>query len=385
MWQDLTVPPRTLTLAGRPLAVVGPARVYVCGVTPYDVTHLGHAATFVWMDTAVRVLRGFGTEVEVCRNVTDVDDVLTDAARGAGLLYDRFAALQQFQFEQDMAALNVAQAQLRATGARLRPQVVTLAAAWSRTGHAYVSEGSVYFRGAAAAEAARPQPGRGAGGSRRARRPPRRPGQGRPARHGRLAGRRRTGRSRARRGAPSWPSPWGPGRPGWHAECVAMALSVLGPSLDLHGGGADLRFPHHAYESAMAEAATGVSPFARRWMHVGTVSSRAQKMAKSVGNLVMVADLLDAAPRRRSASCCSTARGPSGWDYADDAIAAATERLDALFSAAGRPDRTETPSASEAVLDALADDLDVTRATDLAVEAGGSAARLLAATVGLSA
>ena len=97
-------------------------------------------------------------------------------------------------------------------------------------------------------------------------------------------------------GEAAWPSPWGEGRPGWHAECAAMALTTLGPALDLHAGGADLRFPHHAYEAAMAEAVTGVRPFARAWLHVGTVGVGGAKMAKSVGNLVLVADLLKELP-----------------------------------------------------------------------------------------
>ena len=140
--------PLRLHLGGRPLSVVGRARVYVCGVTPYDVTHLGHAATFVWVDAADRVLRRLGVQVEVCRNVTDVDDVLFDAAARAGAHYDRFAAIQQFHFDHDMDALGVRRPAFEPRAHAFVPEVVALAAALLEAGAAYVSGGSVYFRGA---------------------------------------------------------------------------------------------------------------------------------------------------------------------------------------------------------------------------------------------
>ena len=143
-----------LHLAGRALSVVGRARIYVCGVTPYDVTHLGHAATFVWVDAADRLLRRLGVQVEVCRNVTDVDDVLFDAARRAGSHYDSFAAVQQFHFERDMDALSVRRPTHEPRAHTHVTQVVELASALLEADAAYVSAGSVYFRGAAVAAAA---------------------------------------------------------------------------------------------------------------------------------------------------------------------------------------------------------------------------------------
>ena len=145
---ELTVPPR-LRLGGQPLSVVGRARIYVCGVTPYDVTHLGHAATFVWTDVADRVLRRLGVHTEVCRNVTDVDDVLFDAAQRAGAHYDRFAAVQQFHFERDMDALSVRRPTHEPRAHTFVPQVVELAAALLEAGAAYESAGNVFFRGGA--------------------------------------------------------------------------------------------------------------------------------------------------------------------------------------------------------------------------------------------
>jgi cysteinyl-tRNA synthetase len=368
---DPTVP--RLHLAGRPLSVVGRARIYVCGVTPYDVTHLGHAATFVWVDAADRVLRRLGVQVDVCRNVTDVDDVLFDAAERAGSPYERFAAVQAFHFERDMDALGVRRPTHEPRAHTFVPQVVDLAAALLESGAAYVADGSVYLTGAPVAERAgisRDDAVRllAANGGR----------TDDPAKRDPLD---QAVWQASRGNEPAWPSPWGPGRPGWHAECTAMALSTYGASVDLHAGGADLRFPHHAYESAQAEAVTGVVPFARSWLHVGTVCVDGEKMAKSTGNLVFAADLV------------ATSSGPvvrallldrpvhEAWDYTDAELDRAGTRLEALHSAAGRPG--DDDAASREVQSALADGLDVPRALDVAIDTGGRPARDLLAVLAL--
>ena len=364
--------PPVLRVGGTPVSVVGRARIYVCGVTPYDVTHLGHAATFVWVDAVERVLRRLGVQVEVCRNVTDVDDVLFDAATRAGAHYDRFAAVQQFHFDRDMDALGVRRPAHEPRAHTFVPQVIELASALLANGAAYLSGGSVYFRGAPAAERAGlflddalallAQNG------------------GRvddPAKEDPLD---QAVWQTSGPGEPSWPSPWGPGRPGWHAECTAMALSTYGPSLDLHVGGADLRFPHHAYEAAQAESATGVTPFARSWMHVGTVRIDGEKMAKSTGNLVFVSELVAQVGAPAIRMLLLDRRWDAPWDFTPEALTHAVERLDALHAAAGRPGAT---GSVRAVLDALADDLDVPRAVSIAIEEGGSAARDLVQILGL--
>ena len=369
---DPTIPPR-LHLGGRPLTVVGRARIYVCGVTPYDVTHLGHAATFVWVDAAERVLRRLGVSVEVCRNVTDVDDVLFDAANRAGAHYDRFAAVQQFHFERDMDALGVRRPTHEPRAHTHVAQVIALAAALLDSGAAYVSQGSVYFRGAGV-------PAAGGLGRDEALRLLASNG-GRtddPAKSDPLD---QALWQVSASGEPAWPSPWGPGRPGWHAECTAMALSTYGSSVDLHAGGADLRFPHHAYENAQAEAATGVVPFARSWLHVGTVQLDGQKMAKSTGNLVFVADLMARTSGPTVRTLLLDRHYAAAWDYSDAALEQAAARLDALRAAAGRPHGGS--SGPQAVLDALVADLDVPRAMDVAIEDGGQAARDLIAVLGL--
>ena len=357
--------PARLTLNGKPLSLVGRARIYVCGVTPYDVTHLGHAATFVWVDAAERVLRRLGVQTEVCRNVTDVDDVLFDAAAKAGAHYDRFAAVQQFHFERDMDALQVRRPLHEPRAHSFVPQVVELAAALLAADAAYVAGGSVYVRGAGITE--RAGLSRGDALELLAR------NNGRNDDPDKLDPLDQAVWQASREGEPAWPSPWGPGRPGWHAECTAMALSTYGPSLDLHAGGADLRFPHHAYEAAQAEAATGVTPFARAWLRVGTVRFGGEKMAKSVGNLVFAADLVTQTDGRVVRTLLLDRPWAQAWDYAPELLDGAADRVDALHVAAGQ--RHTSPPAQAAVLHALVDDLDVPRALDVAIEEGGAAAR----------
>ncbi|MFI7037398.1 class I tRNA ligase family protein [Microbispora rosea] len=371
-----------LTIGTTPLPVVGRARMYVCGITPYDTTHLGHARTFVWADVAVRVLRHAGVPVEVCRNVTDVDDVLTSAARRAGSPYDSFAAVQQFYFDRDMAALHVHPVTYEPRAHTYVPQVVALARALLELGHAYEREGAVYFRGAGvreragldAEEAARllaefgDDPVSGGAGPRRD--DPADVAVWRPS----------------AKGEPGWPSEWGDGRPGWHAECAAMALTTFGPALDLHAGGADLRFPHHAYEAAMAEAVTGVRPFARAWLHVGVVRVDGAKMAKSAGNLVFTADLLRHHPVGAVRLLLLGHPWAADWDYRPGDVEEAAARLERLHRAASRTaaGRPAAPAAGEqAAVRALLDDLDVATALAIAEEEGGQAARTVIALLAL--
>ncbi|MGY1593583.1 cysteine--tRNA ligase [Geodermatophilus sp. SYSU D00708] len=356
-----------LRLAGRPLPVVSPARVYVCGITPYDVTHLGHAATFVWADVLGAVLRMAGAEVRTSRNVTDVDDVLTRAADARGRHYDEFALSQEFAFEQDMRALGVRPPTAAPRARHHVSHVQQLAAALLRTDRAYVREGHVYFRagdvvarsGLDAARARQLAAEFGDGPDDPLRDDPFDVPVWRPS------GDR----------DPAWPSPWGWGRPGWHAECAAMATATLGHGVDVLVGGADLAFPHHGYQTAMAEAASGVGPFARAQVHVGAVSQDGAKMAKSTGNLTLVADLLRVASGPALRLLVLDRPWSQPWEYRPELVERAAERLDALYAAAGRP--SSSPSAAGAVTDRLLDDLDVPGALDVALTDGGDAARLL--------
>ena len=355
----------TMTLAGRPLPLVGTVRIYTCGITPYDVTHLGHAATFVWADLLASLARALGVQPVSCRNVTDVDDVLTEAAGQRGWAYDEFALTQEFLFDRDMKALNVARPD-QSPHARAHVQhVVQLASALLRGGHAYERDGHVFFRGAEV-------PGRLGLGDDEALRLS--TGFGDQVEDGREAPFDVPLWRPSPEEHPAWPSPWGWGRPGWHAECAAMAWAAFGSSLDVLVGGEDLTFPHHAYQAAMVEAATEVTPFARRQLHVGAVHQAGAKMAKSTQNLVLVSDLLE--HHSGAAVRLMLLNRPWGahWDYTPDEVARASELLERLYSAAGR---SGSDVGRVAVLEALAADLDVPAAVALAEEAGGAAARTL--------
>ena len=369
--------PQVATLGGTSLPLVGRARVYACGITPYDVTHLGHAATFVWVDTLARVLHAAGAEVIVCRNVTDVDDVLLAAASRAGSPYDEFAVIQQFYFDQDMAALGVRQPAVAPRAHAYIGQVIELAAGLLARDAAYQRDGQVYFRGAAVASRA---------------------GLDRPVAL-RLAAEYGDHPDdpckddpfdvavwqASRADQPAWESPWGPGRPGWHAECAAMALHTFGPAVDVHAGGGDLRFPHHAYQAALAEALTGVTPFARARLQAGVVGVSGAKMAKSAGNLVLVSDLLTDYPAGAVRLLILDRRWDQDWDYDRAGLDEAAALLERLQAAAGRPDRAAAGAgtAVAAVRAALASDLDVPAALRIAEDDGGRAARVLGSFLGL--
>jgi len=363
-----------LRLAGSALPVVSPARIYTCGITPYDVTHLGHAATFVWADAVAAVLRVAGADAVTCRNVTDVDDVLTHAATARGRRYDEFALEQEFLFGRDMAALRVRRPSVEPRARHHIGSVVQLAAALLALDHAYERAGSVYFRGADVA--ARAGLGRDDAVRLLAENAdhPDDPNRDDPLD---VAVWRSSPETE-----PGWPSPWGAGRPGWHAECAAMALSVLGSSVDVLTGGADLAFPHHAYQKAMVQAATGVAPFARADLRVGTVRVGGAKMAKSTGNLVLVADLLRDHRPAAVRLLLLDRRWDEAWDFDAADLDRASARLERLYAGTGKLYGGGAAEAA-AVTAALADDLDVPRALDVAEEGGGDAARLLLRTLAL--
>src|SRR5215469_12904599 len=365
-----------LRLGSNYLPLLDRVRIYCCGITPYDVTHLGHAATFVWVDVLTRVLGSIGCQTQLCRNVTDVDDALFDAAARSGSAYDAFASVQQFRFDQDMGALGVREPQSAPRARRNIGQVIRLADALLRVDAGYLRDGSVYFRGASVAA--------DAGLSRD-------DAEALAAEYGaRLDDPAKDDKldvavwRRSADGEPGWPSPWGSGRPGWHAECVAMSLSVFGPAVDVLSGGADLSYPHHAYQVAMAEALTGVRPNARAIFEVGVVSFDGTKMAKSTGNLVLVGDVLADHPAAALRLCLLDRPWAQPWDYATAELDAATARLERLYRAAGRSAGASQEAASAEITAAFCDDLNVPAALAIAEEAGGAVARNLIATLGLS-
>ena len=358
--------PSSLTLAGTALPVVGSARLYVCGITPYDVTHLGHAATFVWADVVASVLDSTGVRPRVCRNITDVDDVLMDAARSKGRHFDEYALVQEALFEQSMRALRVAQPAEQPRARHHIEAVQQLAQALLDSGAAYERDGTVWFRGADVAGASGLDRERALELSAAYGDAPDDPAKDDPF---------DVPVWRASSDDdPAWISPWGWGRPGWHAECAAMAWAVHGPSVDVLVGGEDLAFPHHAYQSAMVESVAGFTPFARAVLHVGEVRIGGAKMAKSTGNLVLVDDVLTGCTPAALRLLLLARPYGEPWDYDPALLDEAEVALQRLYAAAGRAGTSADPDAAVALLRA---DLDVVGACARAEADGGEVARRL--------
>jgi len=356
------------------LPILGRARLYVCGITPYETTHVGHAATFVWADVAARVLRLAGSAVDVCRNVTDIDDHLLVQATRVGKSWRSLATQETYRFERDMAALGVARPSFEPRSRDYIDEVITLAQELVDNRTAYERNGSVYFRGTEVPVASGLSRDRALELARERGGHPDDPDKDDPL--DAAVWQRSIGDE------PAWPSPWGPGRPGWHAECTAMALATFGSTIDLHVGGADLAFPHHAYEAAQAEAYTTVRPFARAWMHVGNVLMEGEKMAKSTGNLIYVHDVLDRYPPGALRLLILSRPWDEAWEFTEQGLERAAEELEALWrygASAGDRDTAE-----QEVALTLLDNLDVARALDFAKAAGGQVLRDLVALLGLN-
>jgi L-cysteine:1D-myo-inositol 2-amino-2-deoxy-alpha-D-glucopyranoside ligase len=268
-----------------------PVGLYVCGVTPYDTGHLGHAFTYITFDVLNRYLRYRGHPVTYVQNLTDVDDDLLRKARELGEDYLALGNRHVTTFLTEMAALNWLPPEHYPRATEHIGQMEELIGQLLERGHAYAAEGHVFFEIASS-----PRFGELSGLPLDAMLPianergniPDLPGKRDPLDFVLW--------QPSHDDEPSWPSPWGAGRPGWHIECSAMSMAYLGPSFEIHGGGGDLVFPHHEAEIAQSEGATGVRPFVGWWMHTGMLRYQGEKMSKSLGNLVLVRDLLRSYP-----------------------------------------------------------------------------------------
>lgn len=338
--------------------------MYSCGITPYDAAHLGHAFVYLTFDVLQRRLRDTGAETRCVRNVTDVDDDILRKARQLGVNYLDLAAREMAKFDNDMQLINLLPVykEPRATGAI--PEILTIIGQLVDGGHAYEVDGWVYFEASTfprlgqVSHADRPQM------------------LALAAEHGGnpTDPRKRDGLDfvlwqPSLEDEPAWESRWGAGRPGWHIECSALALRDLGETLDVHGGGRDLAYPHHDCEAAQSESVTG-KPFVRHWLHVGLVGLDGTKMSKSLGNLVFVSDLAAKAEPAAVRLALLDQHYRSDWEWRDELLSRAQSRLSTWRSTqlSGRP---------SAVLDdvrlALDSDLDTVSAlaaVDRAAHAG---------------
>ena len=272
-----------------PFAPIGPGPVglYVCGVTPYDTGHLGHAFTYLSFDVLHRYLLYLGHRVVYVQNLTDVDDDMLQRARESGEDYLELGNRHVTTFLTEMAALNWLPPDHFPRATQHIPQMLDLIARPVANGHAYVAEGHVYF-----SVASWPTYGELSKLGREEMLPLALERGSRPEMPGRRDPLDFVLWQPSLPDEPAWDSPWGRGRPGWHIECSAMSSAYLGNHFEIHGGGADLAFPHHESEIAQSEAATGERPFVEWWMHTGMLRHEDAKMAKSVGNMVLVRDLL---------------------------------------------------------------------------------------------
>ncbi len=273
----------------RPVTPGTKANMYVCGITPYDATHLGHAATYLTFDLVNRVWLDLGHDVHYVQNITDVDDPLLERAQRDGIdwrdLGDREVAL----FRADMAALRVLPPRDYVGVTEAIPEVVEMVEKLLASGAAYVIDDEypdIYFRADAT-----PQFGYESGYDRETMLRLFEQRGGDPHRPGKSDQLDALLWRSARDGEPSWPAAFGPGRPGWHIECAAIALSRIGNGLDIQGGGSDLIFPHHEFTAAHAECVRSERRFARHYVHAGMIGYDGHKMSKSLGNLVLVSTL----------------------------------------------------------------------------------------------
>ncbi len=356
---------------------VGPVvSMYTCGITPYDSTHLGHAATYLTYDVLQRRLRDLGHETRCVRNVTDVDDSILGKAREIGVHYLDLAAAEIARFDNDMATLEMIPSfsEPRATSAIA--DIRGFIGMVLDGGFAYQAGGAVYF------EVAKYDG------------------------FGEISGysREQMLAFAAERGGnvddpfkrdaldfilwqpslddePAWDSLWGPGRPGWHIECSALCLRELGTTIDLHGGGSDLIFPHHECEAAQSKAATG-EPLVRHWMHQAMVRMDGEKMSKSLGNLVFVSDLAKSWDPRAIRLAVLANHYRTEWEWQPEMMPVAAERVE-RWAAAGQG--SGALDEARAALDDDLDTLGAIEAIDGAASAGlgvSEAAALLGVGVG---
>ena len=348
----------TLTRKREPLAPVRPGHVgmYVCGPTVYDFAHIGNARPIVVFDVLYRLLKRLYPSVTYVRNITDVDDKINEASRQSGEPIETITARTTRAFHEDIAALGALPPDVEPRATAHIAEMIALIEKLIEAGNAYEADGHVLFHVPSA------------------------------PRYGALSGRNRDEMIAGARvevapykrdpadfvlwkpsdeTLPGWESPWGRGRPGWHIECSAMSRAYLGHTLDIHGGGIDLVFPHHENEIAQSECACPCVPFARHWVHNGWLTVEGEKMSKSLGNFITIRDALAETPGEviRLALLRTHYRKPMDWNA--EGLFEARLELDKLYYAlrnAGGENKTAGNTVDSEVEDALCEDLNTPKA-----------------------
>ena len=343
----------TASRSVRPTSPGATARMYVCGITPYDATHMGHANTYVAFDLANRVWRDAGHQVHYVQNITDVDDPLLERADRDGLDWRALADREISLFREDMAALRILPPDEYIGVVEAIPLVAEMIETLRSKGAAYDVDGDIYFpvssdpdfgqvSGLTVAEMLPLFAERGGDPDRRGKKDP-------------LDALLWLGE---RPGEPAWDSPMGRGRPGWHIECSAISLRYLGMGFDLEGGGSDLVFPHHELSASHAQVATGEKPHALTYSHAGMVGLDGEKMSKSKGNLVFVSKLREAGTDPMAIRLVLLNHHyRADWEWTDAQLAEAEQRLARWRWAAGLPAAPDAAPLVQDVRRLLADDL----------------------------
>ncbi len=300
-------------------------KMYVCGVTPYDDCHIGHAMSYIIFDVIKRYLQFRDYKVKYVQNITDIDDKIIDRANQLGISTQALAEKYTNSYFEDMDALNIGRADIYPRATEEIPKIIEVIRGLIGKGYAYPAQGSVYFRVRNVADYGKL--------SHRSLEPM-------------MAGSRVEGGEEkespmdfalwkaSKPGEPSWESPWGQGRPGWHIECSAMSLKYLGDTLDIHGGGQDLVFPHHENEIAQSESFTGIKPFVKYWMHNGLVQLGEDKMSKSLGNLITIKEALERYSPDAIRIFILSSHYRSPLTYSEEGLEAAEKGADRLRQAA---------------------------------------------------
>lgn len=345
--------------------------VYACGITPYDTTHLGHAFTYVALDVLIRYLEFLGHRVDYVQNVTDIDDDILRKAKEVGEDWEALGDRWTARFIRDMMALNIRPPDHFPRATEVIPQIIDTVQRLIGAGLAYESGNSVYFH-----IDAWPAYGELSRLSRQEMLP--------------IANERGNDPDDPDKrdpldfvlwqakapGEPAWQSPWGCGRPGWHIECSTLAAHFLEVPIDIHSGGADLEFPHHESEIAQAEGATGKRPFVRYWMHTAMVRHENEKMSKSLGNLVMISDLLDDCTSDALRLYLLNHHYRDSWSYNRNELEQVGRMSDTLRRAVqvdgGDLDALDVTRSRLAFLDAMDNDLNTPLAVSHLEELGGA-------------
>ena len=328
-------------------------KMYVCGITPYDHAHLGHAMSYIIFDVLRRYLEFRGYQVRHVQNYTDIDDRIIARANAQGLSFDELAQRFIDEYEEEMGEMNIIPAHVYPRVTQEIPQIIEMVSSLIEKEYAYQADGDVYYRVLKKAD------------------------------YGKLSGRdidsmiagTRVEVSEkkvhpadfalwkaAKPGEPAWDSPWGPGRPGWHIECSAMSLRYLGQTIDIHGGGQDLIFPHHENEIAQSEASTGVQPSVRHWVHNGWLFLDQEKMSKSLGNIITIRESLDQYGSDGVRIFVLTSHYRAPLTYSEEALTAAKRAAERLALAASLPGGQGQPTvdpepARQRFIKAMDDDL----------------------------